>query len=123
MQTTAQIGERTVAIHLTPAAEAALERRSTPLVAEMELYFSCLLRKRVRFGDDAAGASGVSDTLAVRFRPVMTATCSVDDSADEPPVTDFPIANPQAFVPHWLRLDYRDNAWYGEFGYHSTAAQ
>jgi len=123
MQTTAQIGDRTVAIQLTTAAEAALGRRGTPLVAEMELYFSCLLRKRVRFGDAAAGATSVSDTLAVRFRPVMTATCSVDDAADEPPVTDFPIANPQAFVPHWLHIDYRDDAWCGEFGYRSTAAE
>jgi len=31
------------------------------------------------------------------------------DTVEEntPPATDFPMANPAAFVPHWLSIDYK----------------
>jgi hypothetical protein len=32
-------------------------------------------------------------------------------------VTDFPITEPERYVPHWLKLDYKGGQWYGEFGY------
>jgi hypothetical protein len=110
-------------VEISAAASEALQQLKQPLVAEMELYFSCLIRKKVRFyGENAALDSEsvpVNEQLAVRFRPVMTQSCSVDATGDEgPPVTDFPIANPSAYVPHWLRLDFRRGEWRGEFGYH-----
>jgi hypothetical protein len=88
----------------------------------MELYFSCLVRKQVRFHEAADNLPGesvaVNDRLRVRFRPVMTQSCHVDEIAGEaPPLTDFPVVNPAAFVPHWLRIDYRNGQWQGEFGY------
>ena len=39
--------DKSLEVRLTAAAQKALARRETPLVAEMELLFSCLLRKRV----------------------------------------------------------------------------
>ena len=36
-------------------------------------------------------------------------------------LTDFPIAKPEAYVPHWLRIDYRKGQWQGEFGYRSAS--
>lgn len=109
-------------VEIGDEAQRRLSGRGSPLLAEMELYFSCLLRKKVRFVDasaeDGSGAVAVNERLSVSFRPVMTQSCSVDDvEGDEPPVTDFPITNPAAFVPHWLRIDYRDGQWQGEFGY------
>lgn len=111
--------DKTVRISLTKSAIKAMAAINYSLCVEMELYFSCLIRKRVLF--EPAGnidtASRVDDHLYVRFRPVMTQTCSMDDSPDSPPVTDFPIADASAFVPKWLKIDYKKGNWLGEFGY------
>ena len=43
------INNKQVEIKLTKAANRAIQQRTSPLFAEMELYFSCLVRKKVRF--------------------------------------------------------------------------
>jgi hypothetical protein len=104
---------------LTGAARRALAARSEPLIAEMELYFSCLTRLRVCFYDDDpdASATPVNDRLAVRFRPVMSQRCDLHEAAGKPPLMDAPLAKRAPFVPHWLRLDYKNGEWSGEFGH------
>ncbi len=104
---------------LTGAAQRALAARSSPLVAEMELYFSCLIRLRVRFydSDPDASATRISEMLAVRFRPVVSQRCDLHEVAGKPPLMDAPLARRAPFVPHWLKLDYRKGKWLGEFGH------
>ena len=135
-QQSIEINGRTVAIELSKAAIKALAQRSTPLLAEMELYFSCLIRKKVRFRDATDTAQNADETtpttpttsttsttvtlgdhLQVCFRPVMTRVCGKDYEGDEPPLTDFPIVNAHAYVPRWLHIDYRKEQWLGEFGF------
>ena len=124
-QQSIEMDGRTVAIELSKSAIKALAQRSTPLLAEMELYFSCLIRKQVRFRDatDAPQNEGPANTvilnegLQICFRPVMTRACGKDYEGDEPPLTDFPIANARAYVPRWLHIDYRKKQWLGEFGF------
>ena len=107
-----------VQVRLSGAAERALGARSAPLMVEAELYFSCLIRKRVCFFDgDHADAVEVAPGLQLRFRPIMTAACSVGFEGDEPPVTDFPIQRGEAFVPKLVTIDFRAGAWCGAFGY------
>jgi len=122
---TLTLNERPLSITLSPSARSALARRSNPLYAQMELYFSCLLRLKVRFYDTApqmaADWQPVSDKLIVGFRPVMTAQCNNDYAGDEPPVTDFPIVRESPFTPRWLQLDYHQGHWQGDFGYHQDA--
>ncbi len=119
MQTTINIEGKDVNVETSAAADRALSGRGQPLLAEMELYFSCFVRKQVRFRD--AGKFGnevsVADGLNVRFRPVMTAECGIDYEGDEPPLADFPIVKIRPFVPRWLRIDFRRGNWVGEFGY------
>lgn len=103
-------------IRLSKRAEQALEQRRTPLLAEMELYFSCLIRKRVRFLEDGEGLE-VSDGLRVSFRPVMTRVCGTDYAGEEPPLTEFPLQDRGRFLPRWLTIDYCNGKWTGEFGY------
>lgn len=118
MQKRIDLNGRPIDIALTPAAEKALALRHTPLLAEMELYFSCLIRKTVRFYETVGDNSVmVNDSLALSFRPVMTKHCGLDYSGDEPPLTDFPITHAERYIPHWLRIDYRNGEWHGEFGY------
>lgn len=118
MEKQIQLLGKNITISLTSAATAALSSRDKPLVAEMELYFSCLIRKKVRFRENQDGdLVNVNDQLYVRFRPVMTAVCGTDYEGDEPPLTDFPIKKTQSFVPHWLNIDFKNNEWIGEFGF------
>ena len=109
-------------VTLSDAAQRALAQRSTPLIAEMELYFSCLLRLRVRFyeRDEEASATPVNAQLSVRFRPVMGRRCDLHEVKGKPPLDDFPIVNRAPYVPHWLRLDFKKGQWVGEFGYKSV---
>lgn len=115
----AMLEGRSFRVILSGAAQRALAARSRPLVAEMELYFSCLTRLRVRFYDDDpdASATRISEQLAVRFRPVVSQRCDLHETAGKPPLMDAPLARRAPFVPHWLRLDYKKGAWIGEFGH------
>lgn len=119
MRSTVEILNKPVQVEWSKAAENALLTLSKPLSVEMELYFSCLIRKKVRFGDKAHSREfvPVNERLGIAFRPVMTKACKVDRADQEAPLSDFPIKNPAAFVPHWLKIDFRHGVWEGEFGY------
>jgi len=118
MEAEVVIQNKKVAVTLSPSAENALAVRDNVLVAEMELYFSCLIRKQVRFKENQENNRvNVSGNLAVCFRPVMTKACGINYDGDEPPLTDFPIQKKAAFTPRWLKIDYKKNEWIGEFGF------
>ncbi len=112
---------RIIELQLGRGARRQLAQRSTPLIAEMELYFSCLVRKRVRFSETPRESPTVmaQPGLALCFSPVTTATCSVADNGDDVPLTAMPVKNPAAYLPHWLKIDFRQGQWHGEFGYRS----
>lgn len=116
---TLRFSGRQIRIEISAAAVRALQQREKPLMVEMELYFSCLIRKRVRFYD--TGEHGhyaiATQKLRVGFRPVMTAHCSVHDIDGPPPLTDFTIRRPESFIPRWLHIDHRHGQWTGDFGY------
>ena len=113
-----RLGHRDLEVRLTRSAQAALA--AGPLVVEMELYFSCLIRKRVRFPATAhadATCARLDERLTVCFRPVMTRQCAVSGGQDSPELEAFPIRRPEAFLPKWLALDFRHGNWSGEFGF------
>ena len=119
MDATISILGKPLRVHVSASAERQLARRREPMFAEMELYFSCLIRKQVRFGGAREGTDAVPvrEGLHVRFRPVMTQRCSVSEGGSAPPLTEFPIVNARAYMPHWLRIDYRRGEWLCEFGF------
>jgi hypothetical protein len=109
---------RTLRLRLSAAATEALRAAPRPRVVEMELYFSCLIRKRVRVLDALhpdAVCTELDEHLTVCFRPVMTRACAIDGQA--PVLESFPIRRPEAFTPRWLTLDIRAGNWSGEFGF------
>ena len=79
----------------------------------MELYFSCLIRKRLQFlcaPHPDAFCVIVDSHFMVCFRPVTTRQCVLNDVEGEPPLDAFPIKRPEAFLPKWLTLDFRRGA-------------
>ncbi|HHH46338.1 MAG TPA: hypothetical protein ENK53_04920 [Thiotrichales bacterium] len=109
---------------LSHGARRAIARLEHPLLVEMELYFSCLIRKRVLFRDPAEpmpdpALPGIEafPGLRIRLRAVVTETCAIDGLEGAPPVKSMPVARPAAMVPRWLRLQYGQHGWQGEFGY------
>lgn len=119
MQATAEILCKKILVEWTAAAEKAMAGLASPLVIEMELYFSCLIRKAVRFNGTVKLPYSVSVTpkLTIGFRPIVTKACKVSDIGDdeEPPVEDFKLTKPEAFVPKKLFVDFRRGQWVGEF--------
>ena len=108
-------------LRLSERASKALALRPDPLEVEMELFFSCLIRKRVLFmrpRHPNALDVPLSDTrLRVSFRPVGTKVCMVSDVAELPDLEDFPIIRPEVFMPRWLSMDFRKGTWIGDFGW------
>lgn len=108
-----------VALFLGEGARAALAGRTTPLVVELELYFSCLIRKRVLFPEGPLDEADlvVDEGVALRFHPVMTRECKLHDADPIPELESFPIVDGGRFFPKWVSLDHGAEGWSGEFGY------
>lgn len=109
-----------IQVRLTAGAERALAVHPTPLLVELELLFSCLIRKRVRFPAaphaDAIPVPGTDPRLTLYFHPVCTKVCAIGD-AEVPDLLTFPIRRVTPFIPRAVTLDYRKSGWTGDFSY------
>ncbi len=114
-----RLGAREVEVRLSAGAVAALTRQNEELYIEMELYFSCLVGKRVNFLPAARAGSvdpaRLNDTVSLGFRAVMTRTCQVGDTDHQLESESFLTDRGNRYVPRWFSLDYRNGAWSGEF--------
>ena len=118
---TVRLHGRALRVRVSEAAARVLAGRAGGTVAELELYFSCLVRKRVRFlpagerdrAELPAGPAG----LRVRLRPVAGRACAVEEAADGQPLEALPVARPEAFVPRWLHVDAGPRGLVGTFGF------
>lgn len=120
-QTRIAINERPVVVELTPAAELALERRTTILFVELELYFSCLVKKFVHFRDDSRGKPTVvaRDKLYVYFRPVTSTACTfeVAERLGRQPEMEIESEALSHVAPRRVFIDHVDGAWRGSFNF------
>ena len=112
----------------TRAAQSCLSQLDSPLDVQMELLFSCVIRKRVLFripeGVTTYPMASGDERVNLCFRPVMTKVCLVSDAEDVPDLEDFPIQRIDAFMPRWLELDFRRGQWHGDFGwFHGLSAR
>jgi len=104
----------------TQRAARQLARRDHPLLVEMQLYFSCVVKKRVLFHQappiDALEWHAVNEQLQLAFRPVESNSCDPREFAANFPVRcEFDSAGAVRMRPSRLELDYRGGAWNGEF--------
>ncbi|MDH5182531.1 MAG: DUF4094 domain-containing protein [Gammaproteobacteria bacterium] len=108
-------------ITITHKAIQALDSLVSPLDVEMELYFSCLIRKQVTYPashhKDARPIQSGHPNLNLYFRPVMTKQCVVGESSKTPGLIPFPMQDKPGLMPKWFVLDHDGKGWVGDFGY------
>lgn len=118
-RTSVVINGRNVAVEWTRAAANELARRKTPLFVELELYFSCLVKKFVHFREDARDRTAVaaSDKLLLYFRPVTSTACSfeVAERLGRQPEMELHTAAVARIAPKQVSLDFARGAWRGSF--------
>ncbi len=120
---TVNLKGKSLLVDVSADAVRAVAASRLPIVVELELYFSCLVRKQLRFGE-VNGAPLENDDhariipgLFTTFRAVTTKHCSVAETDGKPPVETMPIRHAERFVPDWLKIDYRAGQWLGEYGF------
>ncbi|MBT8213576.1 MAG: hypothetical protein KJN71_10570 [Acidimicrobiia bacterium] len=110
---------RQVHVEVSPTAEIALAHRDVAVVAELEVLFSCLVRKRVSFHDELPGERTwiAAPGLHIALRAVVYDGCRPETPGGEPPLLDFDVADPEALLPRSITIDYRDGEWLGAFDF------
>lgn len=118
-----QLNGKRVRIDISESGIQALMDRDTPLLVELELYFSCLVRKQIRFSELPDNSATKADPALVMkglyasFRAICTAHCRIDETDGTPLTETLPVKKPNLFVPDWLKLDFRAGRWLGEYGF------
>lgn len=120
LRTRVSINRRRVEVRWTRRADAAMQRADKPLVVELQLYFSCVVKKRVLFHHGTADFDTlrVNDRLEIAFRPIASAACDpVEFAANFPGGRDLAAGHAARMVPRAVEIDYRRGSWEGQFLY------
>lgn len=122
-QATVKINGRAVTMEWSRAAARGLDALRQPLLLELELLFSCLVKKSVHVRDaaDAPSIGGsvvaVTDRLQLCFRPVTAVACTMDEAErhGRQPVTpvDTPVA--RQLAPRRVWLDRAHGRWRADY--------
>ena len=111
------LDQQTLAVSWTRRAEQAIAKLAQPLGIEMQLYFSCMVKKRVIFSDkSSAGYSMMTEKIGIMFNCVQSNSCDPEEFAAHYP--EKKILNTRASLkmhPKELFIDYKKNEWVGEF--------
>lgn len=110
---------RTVNVEISSSAKQALTLRTAPLYVELELYFSCLVKKFVHFREDSRGKEPVSvtDNLLLYFRPVTSTACTfeVAEKLGRQPEMDVDCEALHHVAPKRVQIDFTDGKWRGSY--------
>ena len=114
---TTEVAGKSVRVTMSSAAADVLRDRDVPLVAEAEILFSCLIRKRLSFRDASPDLLSwpITDDLHVSVRPVLYELCRPDDGATEPNIIDFAVADIGALVPKSIHIELAHGELAGTF--------
>jgi hypothetical protein len=113
---TASLHGHPLTILATGRAARALGRQPSPLTVEMQLYFSCVVKKRVLFHQGEYPAEPVTEQLRVRFRTVEALSCDpLEFAANYPEGREFDSPATAKMHPSRLYLDRHRGQWQGSF--------
>lgn len=113
------INNRPVRVEWTRSAAQALAQRETPLTVELELYYSCLIKKFVHFHESPPDHVTVdaSPKLRLFFRSVTSTACSMDKAAElgRQPETEITTEVVRKIAPREVHIDHVAGQWRGNY--------
>jgi len=115
-----RVNRREVELRWTERAESELRRDGGRLVVELQLYFSCVVKKRVLFHRErvAFDTIRVDQRLELAFRPIASAVCEPGEFvARYPEGRDLASGLAARMVPRAVEIDFRRGRWEGQFLY------
>lgn len=88
-----------------------------PLIAEMQLYFTCVVKKRVLFHDETElTTEPVNERLSITFRAVDSTSCDPEKFAQNYPIRrELESHATMKLSPSLLLIDFRRGKWIGDF--------
>lgn len=98
-------------------AKKALEERDSSLIAELQLYFTCVVQKRVAFHEQSdLETITVNPNLKIAYHTVQSNACDPIEFADKHPVKkELNSKGANSMRPSLLQIDYINEKWVGEF--------
>lgn len=117
---TVRINQREVGVSWTGRAEKELQRSDRALVVELQLYFSCMVKKRVLFHHQPVEFDSirVNDKMEIAFQPIASAVCDPQEfAASYPQGKNLSAGKAARMVPRTVEIDYRLGNWEGQFHY------
>lgn len=114
-----RINQRAVEVKWTARAERELRQLDQGLVVELQLYFSCVIKKRVLFyAGSGFDAIRVNDSIGLTFRSIASAVCDPREFATSyPQGKDLSSGKAARMVPRTVEIDFRQGGWEGQFYY------
>lgn len=116
-QKTIRLNGQSLTVSWTRRAQRQLAERQTPLTVEMQLLFSCVVKKRLLFeGSAPAALVPVNKNLSVSLSAVASKACSPEEFArDYPQGQDLTDSYAGRLTPSRLEIDFRQGEWQGQF--------
>lgn len=116
---TVRINQREVEVKWTARAERELRQLDQGLVVELQLYFSCVVKKRILFhAGSEIDAIRVNDRLGLTFQAIASAVCDPREFASSyPQGKNLSGGKAARMVPRTVEIDFRQDGWEGQFYY------
>lgn len=108
-----------MAVFYSKRAETALQKRDTALIAELQLYFTCVVQKRVVFHDATELETiKTKNNLEIAYHTVQSNACDPVEFAEKHPVKkELNSRGAQSMRPSTFKIDFKNNQWIGDFSF------
>ncbi len=108
-----------MSIMYTKRAEKALAKRGSSLTAELQLYFTCVVQKRVVFHEHSVlDTITANSRLEIAYHTVQSNDCDPVEFADTHPVKkELKSKGALAMRPSILKIDCKKGQWVGDFSF------
>jgi len=108
---------KTMSVFYSRRAEQALKKRQSALIAELQLYFTCVVQKRVVFHEHSnIETIEVNEHLKVAYHTVQSDSCDPTVFAEKHPVKkQLESKGAISMRPSSFKIDYKNGEWVGEF--------
>lgn len=113
-----RLNNKELYVEWTDRAQRELDQITNPLIVEMQLYFSCVVKKRVLFHQQVDfDTAAVNEQIQLAFRSVESDACSPEVFARDFPEARELNAVSGKMMPNRVSIDFKAGVWIGEFGY------